>query len=226
MVASSLDAVGVISTVGVVTARNTFTEVAAAKVVPVTLSHARLMAELENGQIIKGETNIDIPKHDGRLRMKKVWLKPRAIINPTAKNEILNADLVIIGPGDLYSSLVPNLLVGGMGGALNKTKAKVAYFVNLMTKFGETNGFSAPDFIKTIQDYLGKKELDFAIINSKKPSPKRLSVYIKEQAEFVEPDLGRLQLKKVTPIVADVVRSKGFIRHDPEKLAKVVKMII
>lgn len=196
------------------------------KVIPVTLDQAQLVAELEDGQIIKGETNIDIPKHDGRIRIKKVSLKPQANINVNAQKAISGADLVIIGPGDLYSSIIPNLLVKGVRESLKKTKGKVIYFVNLMTKFGETNGFSAVDFINVVSDYLGDGVLDFVVINSRKPSPARLSEYIKEQAEFVDSDLAGVRLKKITPLAADVIRSRGFIRHDPEKLAKVVKMII
>lgn len=197
------------------------------KVIPVTLAHAQLMAELENGQVIKGETNIDIPKHDGRLRVKKVWLYPEAQINPRAREAILGADLVVIGPGDVYTSLIPNLLVKGMADALRNTKAKAAYFVNLMTKFGETSNFAASDFIHTMHAYLGDGVLDFAVINNKKPSPERLRNYVKENSEFVAPDLENIKATKhFIPIAADVVRSKGFIRHDPEKVLAVVKMII
>ena len=120
------------------------------QVLPVTLKKGNLYAELEDGAIIKGETNIDIPKHDGNLKIKKVWLKPKVSANAEALEAIMKADAVIIGPGDLYTSIVPNLLVDGVVKALNKTKAKKIYFVNLMTKFGETNGFKASDFVKTL----------------------------------------------------------------------------
>ena len=197
------------------------------KVIPVTREHSQLMAELEDGQIIKGETNIDIPQHDGRLKIKRVWLKPQSEINPNAKKAILEADLVIIGPGDLYTSLIPNLLVCGVKEALGKTKAKVAYFINLMTKFGETNNFSAPDFLNTMKLYLGEGILDFAVVNNKKPTSQRLSAYVKERSEFVEPDLGNMPpAKNFMPIATDLIRPSGLIRHDLEKVAKVVKMII
>ncbi len=197
------------------------------KVIPVTIAHSQLMAELENGQIIKGETNIDIPQHDGRLKIKRVWLKPQPEINPNAKKAILEADLVIIGPGDLYTSLIPNLLVRGVKEALGKTKAKVAYFINLMTKFGETNNFSASDFFNMMKLYLGEGVLDFAVINNKKPTSQRLSAYVKEHSEFVEPDLGNIPpAKNFMPIATDLIRPGGLIRHDPEKVANVVKMII
>lgn len=196
-------------------------------VVPVTLQSAKLMAELEDGQIVQGETNLDIPQHDGHLRIKRAWLKPSVEINPNARQVILDADLVIIGPGDLYTSIVPNLLVGGMREALKKTGAKVAYFVNVMTKFGETNGFAASDFINIVKEYLGEGVLDFAVLNNEKPSPYRLSGYIKECAEFVEPDFENIKIgKSGFPLAVDLIRSKGFVRHDPEKVLNVVKMIL
>lgn len=196
------------------------------KVIPVTLNHSCLMAELEDGQIIRGETNIDIPSHDGNLKIKKVWLKPPSKINPNARKAILDADLVIIGPGDLYTSVLPNLLVDGMREVLKRTKGQVAYFANLMTKFGETNNFSASDFVNTVQSYLGDNVLDFAVINGKKPAPRRLSPYIKERSEFVSADPENIFGKRLSVIAADLIRVRGLIRHDPEKMAGVVRMIV
>jgi len=195
------------------------------KVIPVTLANARLVAELENGEVIRGETNIDIPKHDGHLKIKKVWLKPPVKINPNAKKAIMEADAVIIGPGDVYTSIIPNLLVGGMKEALKKTKAKVIYVSNVMTKFGETNDFAASDFVKTISVYLGRGILDYAVINNKRPPIKNLSLYVKENSDFVEPD-GTLEKLRISIVKADLLRSGKLIRHDPQKLAKVLKMII
>lgn len=197
------------------------------RVIPVTLKSAKLMAELEDGRLIQGETNIDIPNHDGHLRIKKVWLNKEAEINPRARQAILDADLVIIGPGDLYTSLIPNLLVGGVGDALKKTKGKVAYFVNVMTKFGETHGFSASDFVHNLHAHLDGDVLDFVILNNNKPSAQRLRGYVRERAEFVEPDVKNMRLgKKTIPLAVDLIRSRGYVRHDPEKVLRVVKMII
>jgi uncharacterized cofD-like protein len=196
------------------------------KVIPVTLGNTRLVAELENGQKIIGETNIDIPKHDGNLKIRKVYLKPPVKINPNAKKAIMEADAVIIGPGDLYTSIIPNLLVGGMKEALKKTKAKIIYISNVMTKFGETNNFRSSDFIKVISDYLGGDVLDYAIVNDKKPSLKNLSLYVKERSDFVEPDLDPKKNKKTAVIGSDLLRAGKFIRHDPKKLCGLIKMIV
>lgn len=196
------------------------------RVIPVTLGKAKLVAELENGQKIAGETNIDIPKHNGNLKIKKVYLKPSVKINPNARKAILEADAVIIGPGDLYTSIVPNLVVSGMKEALKKTKAKVIYVSNIMTKFGETNHFVASDFGKIIVNYLGGNILDYIAVNNKKPSLKNLALYTKEKADFVSPDAGLEKIKDVVAVKADLLRSGKFIRHDPKKLGSLIKMLV
>ncbi|MBU6142194.1 YvcK family protein [Patescibacteria group bacterium] len=197
-------------------------------VIPVTLRASTLMAELEDGRVIRGETRIDVPQHDGRLRVKRVWLDKAATINPRAREAILSADLIIIGPGDLYTSLVPNLLVRGVPEALHRTKGKVAYLVNVMTKFGETSGFSASDFVGAIQRYLRPNTLDLAVMNNKRPSPGRLRGYVREHAEFVVPDTDAIRSGKYgpVPIALDLIRTRGYVRHDPQKVRDVVKMII
>lgn len=189
------------------------------QVLPVTTQNVRLCAQLEDGTLIRGETNIDIPKHDVSLKVEKVFLEPKAKINQEARKVILSADLIVMGPGDLYTSIVPNLLVSGVPAAIRASRAKKVYVVNLMTKQGETNGFGALDFINKIEKYIGKGVLDHAIINSKRPSAERLKHYEKESAEFVAVDkLG----SKPVPIFGDFLRRRGFVRHDPERLAKVL----
>src|SRR6056297_2640265 len=153
------------------------------KVLPVTTEDAQLHAELENGQVIKGETNIDVPKHDGNLKIERVFLKPECSINPKAKKNLKEADVIVIGPGDLYTSIVPNLLVDGVPEVIKGSNADVVYICNLMTKFGETNGFKASDFIDTVKKYL-QQTPDYVLINSKKPSSERIKKYEQEGAEF------------------------------------------
>ncbi len=192
-------------------------------VLPVTFKKTRLMAELEDGRIINGETNIDVPKYDGRLSIKKIWLRPEATINPAARNAILGADAIVLGPGDLYTSLIPNLLVQGVKEALRKTKAKKMYFVNLMTKFGETAGFRASDFVRTLEQYLGTGVLTYVIVNTAKPTAMRFREYVKERAEFVEPDLENIERSVL--VEANLVRTQGFVRHDPDKIAELVRTL-
>ena len=195
------------------------------QVVPVSFSKTRLYAELKNGKIIKGETNIDIPKHDGNIPIKNIWLKPKPKVNPKVNKIIMNSDLIIIGPGDLYTSIIPNILVPGLKNSLKKTKAKIVYFVNLMTKFGETNNFQASDFLKTIKKYLGERKIDFLIVNNKKPSLKQLSQYSKETAKIVEIDEKNIP-PETKVIKANLLRKGNLIRHDPLKSAKVITKLL
>lgn len=192
------------------------------KVIPVTLSKTRLFAELENGSIIEGETNIDIPKHDGKVLIKRIFLKPKVHANPKALEAIKKADAVILGPGDLYTSIMPNLMVEGIADAIKKTKGKVIFNVNIMTKFGETNDFKASDFISKIEKYLGEKTINFVMVNTEKPTGAIVKRYEKEHVEFVENDLKND--KRV--ISGNFLREGVFLRHDSEKLAKVLAKII
>ncbi len=190
------------------------------EVIPVTLKNTNLYALLENGQIIEGEANIDVPKHDPNLNIKKVYLKPQARANKRAISAILKADVIIIGPGDLYTSIIPNLLVQGIPQAIKKSLAKKVYVCNLMTKFGETNNFTGPDFIKEIEKYFGKKFLDYVIFNNKKPLASRIAKYEKKGATFVKYNKKDFQREKFKIIEGNFLRKKGFIRHDPIKLAQ------
>lgn len=194
-------------------------------VVPVTLKKARLVAELEDGTVVRGESNIDIPKHDGRLRIKRLWLEPAVQANPAARIAILSADLVIVGPGDLYTSILPNILAGGIVAALKTTRASVLYVTNVMTKFGETNHFNASDFVHVMENHLGNKAIDYVLVNTGRPSARRLAPYIRERAELVQFDRENLG-SKPTVIAADVVRDRGFVRHDPEKTARIICRLV
>lgn len=192
-------------------------------VLPVTLDNVRLCAELENGMVIKGETNIDIPKYDPRLKIKRLFLKPPAKINPRARHAILDAKMIVIGPGDLYTSILPNLLVQGVSKAIKKSKAKKVYVINLMTKYGETDGFTASDFLHALEKYIGRGVLDYVLVNTERPSRERMKRYEKEHAEFVEP-VGFFQ--KPMPVFANFLRPRGLVRHDPDRLAKVLTSLL
>ncbi len=189
------------------------------RVLPVTFSNCRLCAELENGNIIEGETNIDIPKHDGNLKIKKIFLKPEAAANMKAIEAISSADLIVIGPGDLYSSVLCNLVVEGISDAIRESNAKKVYICNLMTKFGETNSFMVSDFIKEMDNYLGKGVLDYVIFNNSEMDANLLKQYEKENAHPVRLDLEETSKLNVGIILEDVITQPILIRHDSEKLA-------
>lgn len=205
------------------------------QVIPSTLDKANLYAVLENGKIVSGETNIDIPKHSGDLKIKRVFLKPKAKAYPQALEAIKNADLITIGPGDLYSSLAQILLTEGIPEVIRKSKAKKVYICNLMTKYGETNNFTVLDFVKEIEKYL-KGPVDYVIYNTKEPSKRRLFNYkktynppfVSEKSLHSAPillDLVKFDKKLSSDkkfIGQDLIPSSGPIIHDSKKIARVI----
>lgn len=195
------------------------------EVIPVTLGNTRLHAELENGQIIEGETNIDIPKHDPKLKITKVFLDPEVEANKDAVRAIKDADYIIIGPGDLYTSLLPNMLAEGVVEALRKTDAKIIFITNIMTKYGETNQFKASDFVNVIEQYLGTGVLDYVVVNTEKMAGKTLQRYKEENVDYVDYDKQNFSGKPKV-ITGKFLRKGQFLRHDQEKLAKTLSKII
>lgn len=197
------------------------------KVLPVTLDKVDLCVKLENGVIVRGEMNIDIPKHNPKLRIEQAFLDPPANAYRDAVDAIEKADLLIIGPGDLYTSVIPNLLVKGIPRAIKNFKAKKIYICNLMTKYGETYNFTATDHIRTIEKYLGKRVFDYVIVNNSNAPKKLLEKYEKEKSYPVEyniQEIYKLGVKKV--IEADVMNKRFLIRHNSEKIAKKIIELI
>ncbi|HEX9722385.1 MAG TPA: gluconeogenesis factor YvcK family protein [Candidatus Paceibacterota bacterium] len=192
------------------------------RVIPSTLDNCRLHAELENGQVISGETNIDVPKHNGDLKIQKVWLEPVCKVNSKAVEAIKEADIIVIGPGDLYTSIVPNFLVEGVAQAVRQNQGKKVFVCNLMTKHGETNNFTASDFVEVLEQYIGKGTLSHIIVNDKKPADDRIAKYEKAQAHFVEYDKKKLKEKGLKVIEENVLRPVGLIRHNSDTLARII----
>jgi len=191
------------------------------QVIPSTLDKANLYAVLENGKIISGEANIDVPRHNGNLKIKRVFLRPKAKAYPKSLEAIEKADLIVIGPGDLYSSLSQILLVGGVAEAISKTKAKKVYICNLMTKHGETNNFTILDFVKEIEKYL-ESELDYVIYNDFIPSKKRIKNYRKEHPELLELVPINENLAKAKFIGKNLLLKRGPIEHSPKEITKTI----
>jgi len=196
------------------------------KVIPVTLNYTRLFARLENDFIVVGESNIDVPKHDGSLFIEEVFLNPEPKANKEAIKAIKDADIIIAGPGDLYTSIIPNFLVKGIKEAIKKSRAKKVYVCNIMTKYGETNKFTAEDFFATLEKYLGKGVIDYFLVNIEKPKNCYLGKYNKEKAGPVKYNKKLLSSwKKPKVIFARLLRQGPLLRHDSKKLAKVISSI-
>ncbi len=191
-------------------------------VLPVSTDNAHLCAELENGEVIKGETNIDIPKHDGALKIKRVFLSPDARINPRAAEALEQADLIVFGPGDLYSSIIPNMLVKGFSDSVVRSCAKTVMVVNAMTKWGETNHFKASDFVRQLLHYLGLPVLDALVYNASELRGELVQKYAFERAYPVIVDEKTLHSYAKKILHYDVVSQSDVVRHDAQKLSRVL----
>lgn len=207
------------------------------EVLPITLESSTLCARYADGKVLEGEKLIDYTL-EKRSRITSMYLSPNATINPRAKSKIEKADYIIFGPGDLYTSIIPNLLVDGTTEAIRKSKAKKIYIMNLVTKYGQTDGFVMSDFVNEMYKYTGGGCLDYVVVNSQTPDRVILDWY--KQTEFAGPvkdDLNSLKDIKYRVIrspllnktrfeqsVADRIK-RSLIRHDPEKLAKTLMKI-
>ena len=191
-------------------------------VLPVTIDRVELVAHLENDRVLRGEASIDGVGGMLDAPVLSVYLDPPATAFPPALEAIARADLIIIGPGDLYTSLVPNLLVEGVREAICASPAKVLYVCNLMTKVNETPGYSVGDFIGTLGLYLGQARLDAVLYNVAWPTT-RLGDYAGEGSVPVGCDPSRAPEGLLEP--HDLLAEGTFIRHDPKKLAEAIATV-
>jgi len=199
-------------------------------VYPIASTESVLCAEFEDGTIVKGEHNIDLCKNRApELRIKKCWHKPVPKCDINAYSAIINSDFVTIGPGDLYTSVITNLLIKNIREAIVKSRAKKIYICNLMTKPGETFGYGAFDHIKEILRYLKRDCLDYIILaDSRKLRKDALARYAKKKQFPVGiGDLAKIRkLTKADIIIADLAHEQELIRHDSQKIRDQIGRII
>lgn len=210
-------------------------------IIPVTYDNSQLVARYDNGKQVLGEHHIDEPDlTSGQHRVVGLEVFPKAKANPEALEAIKNADLIVMGPGDLYTSLLCNLVVSGVAKAVAKSKSQKVFVMNLMTKFGQTSGFSASDYLFELYKYLAGGVVQTVLVS--KPFRLKgdvLKRYKEEKAEIVIDDLDfSNQSPKPKIIRANLVsdkiyeRQKGdillrsLIRHDPDKLAKALVSLL
>lgn len=209
------------------------------EVVPVTGTDTDLLVTLSDGTELTGEHEINTNEQVVRKGIKKVYLSPEAIANEKAVQKILEADMVVIGPGNHYCSIVPNLLVKGIPEALQQTKAKVVYNTNLVNKKGHTTGFTAERYAAEINRFIGADRLDYIVFNTEVPDPS-LVEYYKEEGDVVTliektnhagryqiVDADVLQQSKVVKQSGDTLEAvRSYIRHDQDKLSAVLVNIL
>jgi uncharacterized cofD-like protein len=204
------------------------------KIIPVTYDSVYLSAKYDDGLQVLGEHLIDEPPDGfGEKRIVQLEVIPKAKPNKDALIAIGEADLIVFSPGDLYTSVICNLVVDGIAEAIKKSKAKKIYVMNIMTKYGQTNNFKASDHIAELEKYLGKGTIDFVLINkSMKFSGALLNRYKKEKAVLVQDDLKDFDKIRVIrrnfisneiyekPKADNLTRS--LIRHNSASLAKAI----
>lgn len=195
------------------------------RILPATITNSHLHALLENGEEIIKEANIDIPKHNSDLKIKKIFLVPEANACPITIRNLEKADAIIIGPGDLYSSILQILLIKGMKEAIINSPAKKIFICNLMTKKGESNDYSVLDFTKEIERYLGGS-LDYVIYNNYFPERKIVSDYKKKYPELLEMVAIKEKLDVRKFIGKNLLKENKDLSHSPVKLYKeIIKLI-
>jgi uncharacterized cofD-like protein len=190
-------------------------------VIPVTLEKSDLLAELEDGTILFGEKAIDLPRSNGHMRIQRIWLQPKVEANPKAKQALVDADIITLGPGDLYTSILPNLYVSGITSAIKHSHAKLIYIANIMTKHGETDSFSVKEFVATLEDAL-EKPVSTVLYNTEQIPNELLSRYQQEKAEPVATTEKRENWIGF-PMLST---ASGLARHDSEKLAQALVSIL
>ncbi len=189
-------------------------------VYPCTLTRAKFHGILENNYTIYGGEELVAKAVWFKSAIKKIFLEPDSIeANPKAAEAILEADMVILSQGSLFTSLIPNLLVRGIAEALKNTKAKKIYVMNLVTQRGETDGFTAKNHVDAVEAYLGNDVIDYVIIHKGECSPELKQRYESEGQLFVKDDLENGKKIIRTDLTA---KDSPVLRHDPEKLAETI----
>ncbi|HEU5424085.1 MAG TPA: gluconeogenesis factor YvcK family protein [Nitrolancea sp.] len=189
----------------------------AGHVLPVTVDNITLCAELSDGSLVVGESAIDRPESRAVLPIRRVFLDPAARATPRARKALERAEKILIGPGDLYTSVIPCLLVEGVPEAIRSSDGEVIYICNVMTKHGETDGFAASDFVREIHHYLGRR-VDAVVVNTGSLPPELVERYARQGAAPVAADLDVLRTLVPRVLTGSVATSERLIRHDAERV--------
>jgi len=190
------------------------------RVIPVTWDDCHICAELADGTTIVGEANIDVPKPGPSIPIERVFLDRDAKANDEALEAIAESDFIVLAPGDLYTSTIPNLIVQGVSEALTEARAPLIYVLNLMTKYGETMGYSASHHVERIRHYGGR--VPDAVLVHDGPIPAHLLArYESDEAHRVEVDRLRLEELGVRIIrSAELMSATSLVRHDPQRVGE------
>jgi uncharacterized cofD-like protein len=189
------------------------------RIFPTTLENVSLQAVMTDGKVVLGETRIT--KNGNKIR--RLSLRPRRVEPlPEVLEAIRRANLILIGPGSLYTSILPNLLVSGVAEAIEKSSATRVYIANLMTQPGETEGYSLADHVRVIYSHTRRKFIDWAVASKQLVSPEVARRYRLRGAEPVRVDIQELQRLGVRCLLDNLLEEHGVVRHNSARLAQVV----
>ncbi|MEN6568117.1 MAG: gluconeogenesis factor YvcK family protein [Veillonellales bacterium] len=189
------------------------------QVLPASTETVRLAAEMEDGSIVEGESQIPL----AHKRIRRVFLRPRDVTPvKSALEAIREADAVILGPGSLYTSVLPNLLVKEVAEALRQTSAVKIYICNVMTQPGETDGYTAADHVQAILDHVGPGAIDYVVVNSQDVADNLRTLYASQGAYPVVADIEAIEALGVKVEAANIISETNLVRHDPVKLSRTI----
>jgi len=193
------------------------------RVLPASIQKVRLWAQMVDGSVVEGESQIPL----ANKRIKKVYLQPEDTMPVESSLEaIREADAVILGPGSLYTSILPNLLVRGVADTLRQSQAVKIYICNVMTQPGETDGYSASEHVKAILDHVGMGVIDYVVVNSHNVAEELKQKYASQGAYPVEADIEAIESMGIKVVKTDVVSETNWVRHDPLKLSRTIVSMI
>lgn len=200
-------------------------------VIPVTAQDEVLCAVLEDGTTVKGESSIPETVRKHLSPIKRVYLEPDgAEALPSAVEAIMSADMIVLGPGSLYSSIIPNLLVKGIADAIRNASGIKSLICNVMTQAGETDNYSVSDCARAVETYLGEDVLDYMIINDHRCTNDELTPYITEGVrQILATDADRKELKRmgITPIESSMIEiGDGLVRHDAGRITNIIMTLV
>jgi uncharacterized cofD-like protein len=198
-------------------------EVLASKghIFPATISDVRLVAELEDGSLVRGETQISA----SRTPIRSLRLEPEKCLPlPQALRALRSADVITVGPGSLYTSILPNLLVSQVARVIGTSNATKIYVCNLMTQPGETDGYTARQHLETVKKFAPEIEFDFVVVNDRRISKQQAELYAAEDAYQIGIDDPLEDALDQTTVImrADLLDEGEKVRHNSERLASVV----
>jgi len=189
------------------------------RVLPASTQRVRLVAEMTDGSFVEGESQIPL----ANKKIKQVHLQPGDVEpGQSVLEAILDADAIILGPGSLYTSVLPNLLVKGVAAALRQTPAVKIYICNVMTQPGETDGYTAAQHVQAIIDHAGPGVIDYVVVNSQEVAQPLKDTYASQGAHPVIPDIEAIEALGVQAVEANIISETNLVRHDPVKLSRTI----